>query len=362
MISPDPLFSLFDSKQILDPSDTDAANVVVDAFINQYNQQVFDQLDILCYTDPDADRLGIIIKVPDKEKPIYGKWKLLKANDVWTLFLWYVLEFISKNTKTEFSNLNELFIVKNFVTSDSLLYVSKKYKIECLDGRVGFSDLTDIVRKKWKENKINIGMFEESCGFGIAGNPDMPFTKHILEKDGMLSLAFIIEILSYAKSQNLSLLDLLDKIYLDDDVGFFATYRRELPEKGIFEGIKGEFHLEQILKNVEDFCIEANQKIKDNDPIMICNLPISHIKKYSTGRYDAKFWKDFPDEGIRFFLDSEMNHITIRSSGTEPKIRIFIQYRITDLDKNNILEKKSYAKNLVKKLSDEIEKLIIPSN
>jgi len=362
MISPDSLFSLFDSKQILDPSDIDAANVVVDEFINQYNQQVFDQLDILCYTDPDADRLGIIIKVPDKEKSIYGKWKLLKANDVWTLFLWYVLEFISKNTKTEFSDLNKLFIVKNFVTSDSLLYISKKYKIECLDGKVGFSDLTDIVRKKWKENKINIGMFEESCGFGIAGNPNTPFTKHILEKDGMLSLAFIIEILSYAKSQNLSLLDLLDKIYLDDDVGFFATYRKELPEKGIFEGIKGEFHLEQILKNVEDFCIKANQKIKDNDPIMICNLPISHIEKYSTGRYDAKFWKDFPDEGVRFFLDSEINHITIRSSGTEPKIRIFIQYRITDLNKNNILEKKSHAKNLVKKLSDEFEKLITTSN
>lgn len=362
MISPDSMFSLFDSKQILDPSDIDTANVIVDAFINQYDQHVFDQLDILCYTDPDADRLGIIIKVPDKEKSIYGKWKLLNANDVWTLFLWYVLEFILKNPETKFSNLNKLFIVKNFVTSDSLLYVSKKYKIECIDGKVGFSDLTDIVRKKWKENKINIGMFEESCGLGIAGNPDIPSTQHIFEKDGVLSLAFIVEILSYAKSQNLSLLDLLDKIYLDDDVGFFATYRKELPEKGVFEGIKGEFHLEQILKNVENFCLKADQKIKDNNPIMIHSLPIKCIKKYSTGRYDAKFWKDFPDEGIRFFLDSEMNHITIRSSGTEPKIRIFIQYRITDLDKNNILEKKSYAKNLVKKLSSEIEKLIISSN
>lgn len=362
MISPDPMFSLFDSKQILDPSDIDTANVIVDAFINQYDQHVFDQLDILCYTDPDADRLGIIIKVPDKEKSIYGKWKLLNANDVWTLFLWYVLEFILKNPETKFSNLNKLFIVKNFVTSDSLLYISKKYKIECIDGKVGFSDLTDIVRKKWQENKINIGMFEESCGLGIAGNPDTPSTQHIFEKDGVLSLAFIVEILSYAKSQNLSLLDLLDKIYLDDDVGFFATYRKELPEKGVFEGIKGEFHLEQILKNVENFCLKADQKIKDNNPIMIHSLPIKCIKKYSTGRYDAKFWKDFPDEGIRFFLDSEMNHITIRSSGTEPKIRIFIQYRITDLDKNNILEKKSYAKNLVKKLSSEIEKLIISSN
>jgi len=202
-------------------------------------------------------------------------------------------------------------------------------------------------------------MFEESCGFGIAGNHKTPLTKlHILEKDGLLSLAFIIEILSYAKSQNLTLLDLLDKIYLDDEVGFFVTHRKELPEKDIFEGIKGEFHLEEILKNVENFCSKATQKIKDNESIKICNLPISHIKKYSTGRYDDKFWKGFPDEGIRFFLDSDTNHITIRSSGTEPKLRIFVQYKVNNINKNNIIEKKLNAENLVKNLSNEIEKII----
>ena len=359
MIIPDPLFSLFDSKQILDPSDIDTANVVVNEFINQYSLQIFNNLDILCYTDPDADRLGIIIKVSEQEKSIYGEWKLLKANEVWTLFLWYILEFISKNNHDKLSNLNNLFIVKNFVTSDALLYVAKKYNVECIDGRVGFSDLVDIVTKKWNENKINIGMFEESCGFGIAGNLKTPFTKlHILEKDGILSLSFIIEILSYAKSQNLTLSDILDNIYLDNNIGFFATSRKELPSKGIFEGIKGEYHLKQILRNVEKFCIRVNQKIEENNPIIIGNLPITKIKKYSTGRYDEKFWNGFPDEGIRFFLDSEINHITIRSSGTESKIRIFIQYNISNITKNNILEKKLYAENLVNTLSNEIELII----
>jgi phosphoglucomutase len=359
MIHPDPLFPLFDSKQILDPSDSDTANVIVNEFVNQYSFEIFEQLDILCYTDPDADRLGVLVNVPNSEKSIYGNWKLLKANDVWTLFLWYMLEFLLKNTDHRLSSLDNLFIVKNFVTTDALLYISNKYKIECIDGKVGFSDLTQIVRKKWKENKINIGMFEESCGFGMAGNLINPLTKlHILEKDGMLSLAFIIEILSYAKSKNLTLLDILNKIYSDNEVGFFVTHRKELPETGIFEGISGEFYLEEILKNVENFCAHATQKIKDNEPILICNLPISNIKKYSTGRYDEKFWKGFPDEGIRFLLDSETNHITIRSSGTEPKLRIFIQYKVNDINKNNILEKKLNAENLVKNLSDEIEKII----
>ena len=83
--------------------------------------------------------------------------------------------------------MEQLFIVKSFVTSDLLLYISNKYKIECIDGKVGFSDLSEIVRKKWKENKLNIGMFEESCGFGISGNHENDSTKlHILEKDGIL--------------------------------------------------------------------------------------------------------------------------------------------------------------------------------
>ena len=258
------------------------------------------------------------------------------------------------------SNYDKLFIVKSFVTSDSLSYIAKKYNIECIDGKVGFSDLTNIVQKKWNEHKINIGMFEESCGFGLGGNPDI-LKLHILEKDGTLSLALIIEILSYAKSQNLSLQDLLDNIYLDPSIGFFATFRKELPEKGIFEGIREEAHMEHILKNIEKFCFDVTQKIKNNTPLKICGLPITNVKKYSTGRYDTKFWKDFPDEGIRFFLDSKVNHITIRLSGTEPKIRIFVQYRITNIEKNNLFEKKTHNENLVKKLSYEIEKLITSS-
>ena len=116
------------------------------------------------------------------------------------------------------------------------------------------------------------------------------------------------------------------------------------------------------MKNVENFCIKVNQRIKDNDPMMIGDFQISEIKKYSTGRYDKKKWAGFPDEGIRFFLGSEINHITIRLSGTEPKLRIFIQYKVSDLNKNNIFEKKLHAENIVKKLSGEIIKMMNLTN
>ena len=359
MIKPDSFFSLFNLKQILDPSDSLTSNVIFDSFIDEYGKIEFEKLDILCYTDPDADRLGIIINVPKSEQSIYGQWKLLKANDVLALFLWYILENFLNDQKSIFSNPNKLFVVKSFVTSDLLLLISKKYKIECIDGKVGFGDLCEIVRKKWKENKLNIGMFEESCGFGFAGNLESNSTKlHILEKDGILSLSLIIEILCYAKSKNLSLQDLLNKIYFDNEIGFFATYRKELPEHGIFEGISNELYQEKILKNVENLYFEANEKIKNNKPLLIYGIPISKVEKFSTGRYDSKFWKNFPDEGIRFFLNSKINHITIRCSGTEPKIRIFVQYRISDINESNIVEKKLSAEKFTTKLSNEIIKLI----
>jgi len=356
MIHPDPLFLTFASKQILDPSDDKTASIVANEFINQYGENEFSKLDVLAYTDPDADRLGIIIKTLPQEESIYGKWRRLHANDIWLLLLWYILEIISK-TDRKFSDHDKLFIVKSFVTSDSLLYISKKYHLECIDGKVGFSDLAKIVEQKWNEKKINIGIFEESCGFGLAGNPEI-LKLHVLEKDGILSLALILEIISYAKSKNSSLQELLDVIYLDDDIGFFSTFRRELPENGIFEGVHDEYVMENILKNVEKFYMKLHERIKNKNPLEICGLPITDLKRFSTGKYDSKFWKNFPDEGIRFFLNSDVNHITIRPSGTEPKIRIFVQYRITDIDKNNLIDKKSFCENLTRKLSYEIEKLI----
>jgi len=355
----DPLFPSFLTKQILDPSDKNTANVVTDLFIEEFGLNNFNNLDFLCYTDPDADRLGIIIPTTKDEELIYGKWKLLKANDVWTLFLWYMLEILAKTNNSFLSNLENSFIVKSFVTSDSLEYVSKKYGLTSIDGKVGFSDLTSIVFNEWAKDKTNIGMFEESCGFGLAGSKSNRL--HILEKDGILSLSLFIEIVSYAKSIDKSIDDILNKIYLDSEIGFFATIRKELPKNDVFEGIQGELYMQTILKNVERFYENCYNKIKESNPYLINGLPITNIKKFSTGRYDAKFWKDFPDEGIRFYLDSKTNHITIRASGTEPKLRIFVQYRINDMSDDNILTKKLFAEKLVKKLSDEMEKIIIAS-
>ena len=357
MNKPNSLFPSFKINQILDPGDIHTSTVIINEFLKQYSEEKLQNLDLLMYNDPDADRLGVITKVPQNEQKYYGKWKLYKANEIWTLLLWYMLEIFSKNHPE--IKYHDLFIVKSYLTSDSLSAISKKYSVECIDGHVGFSDLSDIVQKKWLQNKINIGMFEESNGFSFAGNPSMKnFTSHLLEKDGILALMLLIEITAFAKSNNISINSILDNIYMDPCVGYFATFRTQIPEEDMFEGIVGEFNKLRKLKIIEKIADDAKNRINSNIPLIIGGIPVTRVEKYSTGKYDNKYWSGFADEGIRFFLNSETTHLTIRSSGTESKIRIFSQYNIKNLDKKHLPEEKFKADKFAESIANEMKNKI----
>ena len=358
--SPNPLFPAFQLKQILDPSDNKTAEITIKEFIKQYGKDELEKLDILIFSDPDADRLGLITKVPKNEQEYLGEWKLIKANDLWTLILWYSLKNLFDFNDFDLSDRKNLFIVKSYLTSDSLDAIAKKFGIECYNGKVGFSDLSYIVHQQWKKGKINVGMFEESNGIGIASNPQIHsnIPSHIIEKDAALAAILVAEISAYAKSKNTSIIGLLNKLYLDPEIGYYATFRLDFPEERTYEGIIAEMQNRRIMRHVERIAQEASKKTKTNSPYFLAGIPISRVKKYSTGRYDEKFWKNFADEGIRFFLDSETNHITIRSSGTESKIRIFVQYKISDINEKNLQKKKAYGEKLVKKIANEVKNIL----
>ena len=211
MIYPNSLFPKFDTFQMLDPGEINTANIIFENFIQEYGIEQFKELDALLYNDPDADRLGIIINVPESEQNFFGNWKLLTANELWSILLWYILEksLQLKNIKNE-----ELFIVKSFITSDTLSSLCQTYGITNFDGKVGFSDLSQIAAEQMILGKVNLGIFEESNGFTISGNPNINdnHKSHFLEKDGMLAMTLICELLAYLKSQQSSISKFLDKL------------------------------------------------------------------------------------------------------------------------------------------------------
>ena len=71
-----------------------------------------------------------------------------------------------------------------------------------------------------------------------------------MEKDGTLASVLLLEVACYAKSQGKSLIDLLDDIYTDPQVGFYATCKTQLPKEGVFEGIDGDIHKKNIIRNL----------------------------------------------------------------------------------------------------------------
>ena len=358
MVYPDSTFFTFDTFQMLDPGEFKTANIIFENFIQEYGIKKFRELDALLYNDPDADRLGIIVNVKESEQKFFGNWKLLTANELWSILLWYILEKTSQsnNIKKE-----ELFTVKSFITTDTITSLCRNFGIDNFDGKVGFSDLSQIAVDQMGLGKINLGIFEESNGFTISGNPNVKnnHKSHFLEKDGMLAMTLTCELIAFLKSKKSSILEFLDVLYCEKTMNCFITSRTQIPEKGMFEGVIGDTKKKNLMKNIEKYADEILSKLKSKENISIANIPISNVKKFATGKYDDKFWKDFPDEGIRFYLNSKNNHITVRNSGTESKIRIFIQYQVHSITKQNISNKKIDCQKLVEKIQDEFRNNIL---
>ena len=359
MIRPDPLFSSFKSNQTLEPSNSIVYQKIISEFVKEYGKKKLETLDAILFTDPDSDRIGMICQTPKNEQKVFGKYRFVTGNELWTVVIWFYLQNLFTKHNLSLNTKNNLFVVKSFVTSDSIKAVCKKFHIKCIDGNVGFSELTNLVQKNLKKNLINIGKFEESNGFTIAGNPNFKsnILSHILEKDGFLGIVKIIELLVYAKSKNSTFLDILNQLYTKHEIGYFHNFRSQIPENGYFDSVFENPEKDQILLNVEKFTKIAERYSKTKTPLKLGNLSISKVKKYPIVKNMHNTQNKFPFEGIRFFFNSSENHLTIRSSSTESKIRLFIQLKIIP-EGRNLLKTKCDAEKISKKIIRDFKKIL----
>ena len=359
MIRPDPLFSSFKSNQTLEPSNSIVYQKIISEFVKEYGKKKLETLDAILFTDPDSDRIGMICQTPKNEQKVFGKYRFVTGNELWTVVIWFYLQNLFTKHNLSLNTKNNLFVVKSFVTSDSIKAVCKKFHIKCIDGNVGFPELTNLVQKNLKKNLVNIGIFEESNGFTIAGNPNFKsnILSHILEKDGFLGIVKIIELLAYAKSKNSTFLDILNQLYTKHEIGYFHNFRSQIPENGYFDSVFENPEKDQILLNVEKFTKIAERYSKTKTPLKLGNLSISKVKKYPIVKNMHNTQNKFPFEGIRFFFNSSENHLTIRSSSTESKIRLFIQLKIIPVG-GNLLKTKCDAEKISKKIIRDFKKIL----
>jgi phosphoglucomutase len=363
------LFPAFqdDPEQQPDPGDAVAAEIAVNAFRAQYGEAEFARQDILIGTDPDADRAGLVIKVPEAQQFLFGKGhRLLDADDAWTLLLWYRLKKEAEASGGVLPDADRKFIVLSHITTDALVRLARKHGIGVVKTWVGFGMIANAVQKVWagiplsetehrdliyktidmagKPRSVNIGCLEQSNGFSILGGPPPSPTAlgaggHVRDKDGAFAAILLAEVAAYAKSEGTTLFQLLDEqVYLDPDIGYFVTYYEPSPKWGEYKGLEGWTAKINILRRCVDLC----RRVQDGTPLSLGGMPVRSAEVFVVGKYaEAHQWPDFPDEGIRFYFDGEgWSYLTVRPSGTSQCLRFHIQLKADGVTRANLAAKK----------------------
>ncbi len=253
--------------------------------------------DIVMASDPDADRLGIAIK-NDK-----GEWILVNGNQTCLLFLYYII--------TRYKELDRLtgneFIVKTIVTTEIIKDIADRNNIEMFDCYTGFKWIAGVIREN-EGIKQYIGGGEESYGF-LAED----FAR---DKDAVSACTMMAEIVAWAKDNGKTLYELLQDIYLEYGYG---------KEKGISVVRKGKSGAEEIAQIMTDF--------RNNPPKEIAGSEVIVVKDYKTLkatniRTNEVSELDFPaTSNVLQFFTADGTKISVRPSGTEPKIKFYIEVR-----------------------------------
>ena len=280
--------------------------------------------DLVMATDPDADRVGIAVK---DEK---GEYVLLNGNQTGAVLFYYLLrKWDEKGMITG----NE-YMVKTIVTTDLLAEIADKYKVQSYDVLTGFKYIADIMRKNEGKSTFIVGA-EESYGY-LAG-------EFVRDKDAVMSCALIAEITAWAKDQGKSLYDILLDIYQE-----FGYYKERL----ISVYKKGKSGAEEIQKMMENFRSSPPETINGSEVVLVHDyLKQNTFDNISHLRYDI----NLPKSNVLQFILQDKSKVTIRPSGTEPKIKFYFSVQIDKNDK----EGEEINKELDKKIDGIIDDLKI---
>jgi phosphoglucomutase len=247
--------------------------------------------DLVMATDPDADRVGIAIRKEDD-------FILLNGNQAATLLIYYLLNKWQENGKLTGNE----FIVKTIVTTELLADIADKYQVEHYDVLTGFKFIADIIRR-FEGQKTFIGGGEESYGY-LVGD-------FVRDKDAVISCAMIAETAAWANDKGIGLLELLKDIYTE-----FGFYKESL----ISVVKKGKSGAEEIQKMMVDFRAHPPKSLAGSKVVMIKDYQSSVSKNTETGEERTI---DLPKSNVLQFFTEDGSKVSVRPSGTEPKIKFY---------------------------------------
>ena len=250
--------------------------------------------DVLVATDPDADRLGIAVKVPA------GHYEVLSGNQIASLMLHYLLT-AQKEAGTLPSN---GVVLKSIVSSELATAIAKSFSIKMVDVLTGFKFIAEKIKQyEMDHTQTFLFGFEESYGYLVK-----PFVR---DKDAIQALVLVAEVAAFYKKQGKTMYDGLQDIYAT--YGYYEEKTISVTLAGIegsakIKALMAKFREEAPIEfagisvaSMEDF--DASQRIYSDGKVEIIDMPAANVLKYSL---------------------ADGSWIAIRPSGTEPKIKFYI--------------------------------------
>lgn len=240
-------------------------------------------------TDPDCDRMGCALLTKD------GSYMYLTGNQIGSIISYYLI--------TNKKNVKDPYIVKTIVTTELARAIADANNVKLYDVLTGFKWIADIIERT-KEGTYLFG-FEESFGYCINSN--------VRDKDGVSSCLMLAEVLAYCKDNNMTLADYLESIY--EKYGYFYEETISITKKGA-DGAKAIADLMTYYRN--------------NLPKEISGVEVVNISDYEKKEvYDNSGKKisdiALPKSNVLQYILADKTKITVRPSGTEPKIKFYFE-------------------------------------
>lgn len=257
--------------------------------------------DLIIGTDPDSDRVGIVVRNSD------GEYVTLSGNQVGALLTDYILsQHKEKGTMPK----NPV-VIKSVVTTEMIRAIAAYYNVEMMEVLTGFKFIGEKIKEFEQTNSHSyVFGFEESYGY-LSGT-------YARDKDAVVASMLIVEMAAWYKEQNMTLFDAMESLY--NKYGYYIEKVVSIVE----EGVEGPARIAAMINNIRENC-----------PKTLGGLSVDAVRDYSTGiiKYtDGSTGNTNQPKNNMLYLElgGGSGWVTVRPSGTEPKLKLYFGYSHED--------------------------------
>ncbi|CUP67038.1 phospho-sugar mutase [Clostridium baratii] len=280
--------------------------------------------DIIFGTDPDCDRIGVVVKDSD------GEYKVLTGNQTGLLLTDYILSSLKETGKLPENGV----VIKTIVTTEGAREIANHYGVEIMDVLTGFKYIGEKIREfKESNEKTYLFGFEESYGY-LAGD-------FVRDKDAVIAGMLISEMTLYYKKKGLSLAEGLNALY--EKFGFFK-------EELVSIELKGKEGQEKIASCIDSLRNAAITEIGNVKVITKLDYKLSTEENLIE---NTKTNIELPKSNVLKFILENGSSFVVRPSGTEPKMKVYLAVKGSSLD-GAINDMKVFKENVMKLIESKL--------